>query len=142
MKFQGGVKEAAKMLAGLAPDDRRRVFDEITSRDPQMAEALKNNMVSFEDLIYLTPKMLVELLREINISDLGMALRIASQELKSFILTNVSKGIRQDIEDILLGPLQPVSKVQESAEKIMTIVRSKVDKGELVLKEGGSEEYV
>jgi flagellar motor switch protein FliG len=143
MPFEGGIKAAAAMLAGLNPEERVKVLSRIAERDPQMAEQLKKNMVTFEDLQYITQKMLVELMREISLDDLALGLRLGSDELKNFILSNVSKTIKQDIEDILNGKPQQKNIVLESQENIMKIVRAKLDKGELVFsKDGTGEEYV
>lgn len=140
-EFQGGIKGAAEMLAGLDLKSRQRVLEEIRSKDPNMAELLEKNMITFEDLVYLTPKMMVELLREIDLQKLALGLRLGSEKLKSHFLNNVSKGAREDIEDILMGPPQSVQKVEEAVEEVMEVVRAKVDRGELVLRDD-SDEYV
>jgi flagellar motor switch protein FliG len=142
MKFQGGVKEAAKMLAGLSRAAREKVLETIFKKDPRMAEALHKNMYTFDDLQYLTPMMLIELLRSVKVADMGMALRIASPEVKNFVLMNSPKMIRQEMEEILLGPLQLASKVEEAQDRIMEIVRTKVDKGELIINKESSETLV
>ena len=140
--FRGGVKEAAKMLAGLNPSQRVKVLALISQKDPQMAEALKHHMVTFEDLKLITIKMLVELTREINIADLALALRMGSEELRSFILDNVSRSMREEINEVLMGKPQAVSKVEEAMEKVMVVVRAKADKGELIFSNTDDEEYV
>jgi flagellar motor switch protein FliG len=142
MKFQGGVKEAAKMLAGLSRSAREKVLEIISKKDPNMAIALHKNMYTFEDLQYLTPLMLIELLREIKISDMGLSLRISSNELKDFIFKNSPRGIRQELEDILTGPPQLTSKVEEAQERIMNIVRVKLDKGQLIINKDSSDTLV
>ena len=142
MKFQGGVKEAAKMLAGLSRSAREKVLEIISKKDPRMALALHKSMYTFEDLKYLTQVMLIELLREIKISDMGLALRIASSDLKDFILKNSPRGMRQEMEEILLGPPQLASKVEEAQDRIMTVVRAKIDKGQLIINKDSSEKYV
>ena len=134
MVFKAGVKEAAKMLSGLDFENRERVLGIIAKQDPQMAEILKKYMVTLEDLQLLTVSMMQELLKEIDINKLGLALRIGTQELRSHFLNNVSSTIRKDIEDVLNGPPRPVSEVQQAAESILEVVRVKVDKGEIVLK--------
>ena len=142
MKFQGGVKEAAKMLAGLSRAAREKVLDIISKKDPVMAENLHKSMYTFEDLQYLTPMMLIELMRTIKVADMGIALRIASGELKDHILKNTPRGMRQEIEEILLGPPMLSSKVDDAQEKIMVIVREKIDKGQLIINKDSSETYV
>ena len=138
----GGVEEAAKMLAGLGPDERERVLALIAKQDPTMAETLRHRMVTIEDLRFLTVKMIQDLLTKIDISQLGKALRLASDELRDHILSNVSKGIREDTESVLVGPPIRVSDAQEATEAIMAVVTKMVAKGELVLDKAGSEEYV
>ena len=142
MKFQGGVKEAAKMLAGLSRSAREKILEIISKKDPRMADALHKSMYTFEDLQYLTPIMLIELLREIKIPDLGLALRISSTELKDFVMKNSPRGIRQEIEEILTGPPKLASAVEEAQERIMTIVRAKIEKGQLIINKDSSEKYV
>lgn len=142
MKFQGGVKEAAKMLAGLSKSAREKVLELISKKDPRMAEVLHKSMYTFEDLQYLTPVMLMELLREIKIADMGLALRISSNELKNFILKNSPRGIRQEVEEVLSGPPQLASKVEDAQERIMTVVRAKLDKGQLIINKDSSEKFV
>ena len=139
MVFKGGVKEAAKLLAGLDLQAQERVLNDISKKDPQMAEALRKNIITFEDLQFLTVKMLVELLQEIDIQDLALGLRLASSELKNFVLGNVSKNIRQEIEDVLLGPPKSVTQVNQAIEKIMTIVRDKTAKGQLIFNKDDEE---
>ncbi|WP_372654116.1 FliG C-terminal domain-containing protein [Halobacteriovorax sp.] len=133
MLFKGGVKEAAKMLSALSMVERERILIDIAKKDPKMAELLKQNLIVFEDLRFITVKMLVELLREINLNDLALGLRLASAELRTHILENVSTSIREEIQSVLNGKLRPVSDVEESVEKVMQVVRKKVEKGELIL---------
>lgn len=142
MKFQGGVKEAAKMLAGLSRSAREKILDIISKKDPRMAEVLHKSMYSFEDLQYLTPLMLIELLREIKIADMGLALRISSGELKDFMLKNTPRGMRQEMEEILSGPPQLASKVEDAQEKIMSVVRAKLELGVFIINKESSEKLV
>jgi flagellar motor switch protein FliG len=142
MKFDGGIKAAAKMLAGLSKAARDKVLDTILQKDPQMAHALHKSMYTFDDLQFLTPLMLLELMRAIKVKDMGMALRIASPEIKNFVLMNSPKLMRQEMEEVLLGPLQLTSKVEEAQDRIMEIVRAKIDKGELIINKESSQTLV
>ena len=142
MKFQGGVKAAAKMLAGLSKATREKILETISKKDPIMALELHKSIYVFDDLQYLTPMMMIELLRSIKVSDMGLALRIACPELKDNVLKNSPRVMRQEIEEILLGPPQLANKVEEAQEKIMFIVREKIDKGQLIIDKDSSDTYV
>lgn len=139
MPFKGGIKEAAKMLASLTTQERTRILADIAKRDPQRAEILKKEMVTLEDLKYITVKMLVELLREVKIEDLALALRLGSDDLKAHITSNVSSSMKEEINSILNTGPRPVSEVEESIEKVMQVVRKKLEKGELILSQDGEE---
>lgn len=141
MPFRGGVKEAAKLLSGLDPEGRLRVLALIAQKDPEIAELLKKNLVEFKDLILMTPKMLTEFVTWINTDDLALSLKIEEDEVRKYFMSNLPKGLRRDIEDVLNGPKVEKSKVLEAQEKILQIVREKVDQGKLVLKRD-NEEYV
>ena len=138
---KGGVKEAAKLLVGLGLKGREAVLDIIAKKDPKMAEMLKENLVQFEDLKLLTPSMLQDLLKEIDRDDLGRALRASSDQLKEFFLNSVSSSFRKDLEEILLGPPLSLDKINESKEKILELVKDKMDKGLIILKDD-DEDYV
>ena len=142
MPFSGGVLAAAKMLAGLELEERERVLETIAKKDAQMAELIKKNMVLFDDLQYLTIKMLQEFLREIDLNDLALALRKGSKDLKEFFLKNISSGMRREIEDIVNGPPCSANLVNDAEDKIMTKVRSMIDEGKLILNSDGKDEYV
>ncbi|MCK6596335.1 MAG: hypothetical protein L6Q33_14135 [Bacteriovoracaceae bacterium] len=133
-KFQGGLKEAAKMLAGLSREARDRILTVIAKKDPAMAINLEKNLFSFEDIKFLTPVMYIEFLREIKIQDFALALRMASPELKDFVFKNSPRAIRQEIEDVLLGPLQLASHVTQAEERVMAVFLRKIEKGEIIIR--------
>ena len=142
MAFNGGVKGAAKLLAGLEPVSRQRLFEELIKKDPKIVEILKKNMVSMEDLILLTVKMIQELTREIQMKDLGMALRTEKEDLRDHFLNNVSKRMKEEVEEVLNGSPQPLAKVQEAQEKILSLIRAKIEKGEIVLSKDSKDRLV
>ncbi len=137
MSFKAGVKEAAKMLAGLDMQQREKILELIVEKNPKMAETLRQNLVSIDDLKYATVKMLQEFLREVKLSDLAMALRIASEEVQNHILNSISKSMREEIKEVLDGPPQPVPEVRKSYQKVMEVIQRKAECGELILKAGG-----
>lgn len=142
MKLKGGIKEAAKMLQGLDPKARQSVLEQMIAMNPDLAEQIRTQMVTFEDLQYITPSMMRDLMRKIDMDNLALALRGTSPDLINKILGLVSSNVRKDMEDILKGKPQPLSKVQEAQAKIMEVVLVMVEKGELVLNPGDDEEYV
>lgn len=130
------------MLNGLSPTQRESVLKLMADKDPQMAEFLKSHLINFEDLKLISQKMLAELLQEIKLDDLALGLRGGSDNLKSFILDNVSQSTKDQIIDVLDGPPRKLSDVEAAIDKVMRVVRSKHEKGQLVFIDPEKDELV
>ncbi len=137
-----GVKAAVEMLQHLDLEAQQRLLADIARQDPEMSIKLKQSLITFDDLQYLTTTMMKTLLKEISLDDLGLALRGSSQELTNHLLNMFSTNMKADIEDILKGKPRALSDVMEAQKRIMTVVVKLVEKGELVLSKNKSEKYV
>ncbi len=139
---KGGIREAAKILSSFSIEERVRIFEIMIKKDPETAEIIRQNLVLFEDLLYATPKMLQELFVVVDFKDIALSLKLSSNELRDHILSNISKNNKLEIMDILEGPKVKKRDVIEAMSRVMTVVREKVERGELILSPTSSEEYV
>ena len=137
-----GLKQAIEMLQGLDLAQQQTLLADIARRDPEMAIKLRQNLVTFDDLKYLTVSMMKRLLQDIQLDDLGLALRGANQEVTDHLLNMFSTGMKRDIEDILKGKPRALSEVLEAQKKIMDVVLVLREKGEIILSKDKSERYV
>lgn len=137
-----GFKQAIEMLQGLDLAAQQSLIAEIARKDPEMAVKLKQNLVTFDDLQYITVTMMKRLLQDIQIDDLGLALRGANKELTNHLLNMFSTNMKRDIEDILKGKPRPLSEVLEAQNKIMSVVHRLREKGEIILSKDKSEKMV
>ncbi|MCM2351521.1 MAG: hypothetical protein NDI69_15975 [Bacteriovoracaceae bacterium] len=137
-----GLKQAVEMLQGLDLAAQQSLIAEIARRDPEMAIKLKQNLVTFDDLQYLTVSMMKRLLQEIDLDVLGLALRGANKDLSAHLLNMFSTNMRRDVEDILKGKPRPLSDVLDAQKKIMDVVHRLREKGEIILSKDKSEKYV
>lgn len=137
-----GLKQAIEMLQGLDLAAQQSLIAEIARKDPEMAIKLKQNLVTFDDLQYLTVSMMKRLLQDIELDVLGLALRGANKETVDHLLNMFSTNMKRDIEDILKGRPRPLSDVMEAQKKIMDVVHRLREKGEIVLSKDKSERYV
>ena len=137
-----GIKQATEMLQGLDLTAQQSVLADIARRDPEMAIKLKQNLVTFDDLQYLTVSMMKRLLQDVQLDDLGLALRGSSKEVSDHLLGMFSTGMKRDIEDILKGKPRALSEVLEAQKRIMDVVHQLRGKGEIVLSKNKSEKYV
>lgn len=137
-----GFKQAIEMLQGLDLAAQQSLIAEIARRDPEMAIKLKQNLVTFDDLQYLTVSMMKRLLQEIDLDVLGLALRGANKELSEHLLNMFSTNMRRDVEDILKGKPRSLNDVLDAQRKIMDVVHRLREKGEIVLSKDKSERMV
>lgn len=137
-----GLKQAIEMLQGLDLSAQQSIIAEIARKDPELAIKLKQNLVTFDDLQYLTVTMMKRLLQDIDLEVLGLALKGANKELTEHLLNMFSTNMRRDVEDILKGRPRPLSDVMEAQTKIMDVVHRLREKGEIVLSKEKSEKYV
>ena len=137
-----GLKQAIEMLQGLDLAAQQTLLADIARRDPEMAIKLKQNLVTFDDLRYLTVSMMKRLLQDISLDDLGLALRGANKELTDHLMSMFSTGMKRDIEDVLKGKPRALSDVMEAQKRIMDVVLKLREKGEIVLSKDKSERYV
>lgn len=132
-KFLDGLAQAQALLAKLTPNEREKIIENIKKEDPNRAIELEKGLVRMEDLKFITPKMMANLLKDVDSGDFALALRGVNKEVIDHVLSLVSESIRAGFNEILRGPPQSMDKVNEAQTKILDIVRAKVKKGELVL---------
>ncbi|MFP5386321.1 MAG: FliG C-terminal domain-containing protein [Bacteriovoracia bacterium] len=137
-----GFKQAIEMLQGLDLAAQQSLIAEIARKDPEMAIKLKQSLVTFDDLQYLTVSMMKRLLQDIDLEVLGLALRGANKETADHLLNMFSTNMKRDVEDILKGKPRPLSEVLEAQKKIMDVVLRLRDRGEIILSKDKSERLV
>lgn len=128
-----GKEEALKLLGALSQSEAKKLLEDMRSRDPEMAEFLESHLVSLEDLKYLSASQLMAFIRDLDLEELGIALKTVDKEVTDKILSLVSTGIKLDIEDGLKGPPRRLSEVTEAQDKILRILKDKIDGGSIVI---------
>jgi flagellar motor switch protein FliG len=118
------------------------VLDQVSEKDTQLSDQIKNLMFVFEDLSSLDDKSLQRLLREVDIKQLSLALKAASPELKTKIMGTMSQravaGLKEAME--FLGPVR-MRDVEAAQTDIVSKVRALEETGEIVLS-GGSDDLL
>lgn len=136
----GGVESLAEILNRVDRNTEKRILEDLEGIDQALATDIRNLMFVFEDIIRLDDKSVQRLLREVDVKDLGLALKGANDELRDVFFRNMSekagKLLQDDIE--MMGPvlMKDVSEVQT---KIVGVVRALEQAGEIIIL-GNSEE--
>ena len=136
----GGPKVVADMLNHSGRSVEKNVLDQMDAQDPHIAEAVRNLMFVFNDMVKLTDRELQIVLREIDVPDLVVALKAASQELLNRVLNNCSERVRESlIEEIeFIGPMR-LSDVEAVQLRIVKLVRQLEERGEITIVRGDAD---
>jgi len=139
----GGSKTAAEIINFLGATAEVSLLDSIREEDPELAQAIEDQMFTFDDLINLDDKAIQLLLREIQSEDLVIALKGAEPGLRDKIFRNMSQRaaetVREDLE--AKGPVK-LSEVETQHKEILKIVRRLADAGQIAIGGGGGDEFV
>lgn len=138
-KFLGGVDEMARALALLNKDERGRILKDVAKQDPALCERIIQKLVSLNDLVLLSPKMMSYFLSQVELLKLGQALKLYPQDLREHLYMRVSTRMAQELKQIIEVDKIPASKAQESHLHIMSILRKLIDEGKIVIRKDDEE---
>ena len=130
----GGVKTAAAVLNALDKNVSKVVLMSIEERNPELAQMIQQKMFTFEDLSGVEPPALQRILREVDLGELSIALKSASDRLKGVLLGSISKRAAETVnEEInLMGPVK-LRDIESAQNRIIEIVRRLEAEGEIDL---------
>ncbi|MBV71188.1 MAG: hypothetical protein CMH52_07530 [Myxococcales bacterium] len=112
----------------------RSLLESLTRVAPGLAEALKQAMFRFEDLVYADSKGLQLLVGKLNRKTLLYALRATSDDLKSALFDSMSARAAKDIKEEL-GYMDRVrrSDVRAAQTRVTDLARKMIQDGHLVV---------
>jgi flagellar motor switch protein FliG len=139
----GGIEPVVDILNRVDRGTERTILEALAEEDPELADQIKSRMFVFEDVVGLDNKSIQRILREVDVKDLGLALKTSSEELKELILKNMSKRAAEMLQEDMqmLGPVR-LRDVEEAQQKIVNIIRQLEDSGELVIARGKEDEMI
>lgn len=143
MQKAGGVETVASILNFVDRQTEKGIFTALEEEDSELVENIRRLMFVFEDILSVNDRGVQAMLKEVESADLVLALRTASDELKSKILGNMSERagtlIREEME--YMGPVR-LSDVEAAQRRIVDIVRRLEDAGEIVIGGRGEKDLV
>lgn len=123
-----GLKMAIELLNSLDATSREKLLANMMQQDPAMAQKLKNNLFTFEDIIKFGERTMQSLIKRISTKTLALALRNASEQLKSHFYKNMSQRaaqlLKEDSEN--MGP-QKLSEVRAAQQDIIDLAKQSVE---------------
>lgn len=138
-----GFKNLADLMNRLDPAAAREILETIESSNPELAISIRDLMFTFENFIEVPEPDLRELMGAIDKKTLTIALKGASEDLKTRIFRTMSSRavemLKEDSE--MMGPVRGKDVAKAQAEMI-AIARKLESEGKIVLRSQGEDEYV
>jgi flagellar motor switch protein FliG len=130
----GGVQAVAEILNVIDRATERALLDNLSQEDPDLVEEIRRLMFVFEDITKFPDRDIQSVLKHVESSQWAMALKGASEDLKTKILNNMSKRASALLEEEMeyLGPVR-ASNVEQTQQQIVDIIRRLEDTGEITI---------
>jgi flagellar motor switch protein FliG len=138
-----GSKNVAELMNRLDPVAARDILENLDRDEPDLASSIRDLMFTFEDFLGVQEFELRELMNLLDKKTLMIALKGASEEVRShFYRTMSSRAVEMLKEDSeVMGPIRSKDVAKAQAE-IVAIARKLESEGKMVLKSEGADEYV
>ena len=129
----GGVDAIVSILNSVDRGTEKHIMETLEVEEPELAD----------EILSLDDRAIQRVLRDVDNSDLALALKGATEEVQNVILNNLSKRlavmIKEDME--YMGPVR-MKDVEEAQQKIVNIIRKLEDSAEIVIARGGGDEII
>jgi flagellar motor switch protein FliG len=128
----GGLKTAADVLNAMDRNFSDPLLSELDRRNPELSQAIRHKMFTFEDLITLDVTALQKVMREVDMRDLAAALKGASAKVKDALLGCISKRAADTVKEEIsfLGSVKKKD-IEAAQLRVVDSVRRLESEGEL-----------
>jgi flagellar motor switch protein FliG len=132
----GGVKSAADLLNAMDKNLSKTLLMSLEERNPELGQAIRQKMFTFEDLRGLEPSSIQKVLREVDMRDLAVSLKTASDQLRGTLLGSISKRAAETVNEEMsfMGALK-LKDIEGAQMRIIEVVRRLEGEGEIELGE-------
>ena len=138
-----GFDSLLDILTKVDGKTEKNIIKFLEDKNNILAERLKANMITFEDIENIDDMSIQKILKEVNIKDVAIALKGADDNISSIILKNQSsraaQALREEIS--LLGALK-VSQVEEAKRNIVKIIRRLEQEGVISINKGSEDDIL
>ena len=137
----GGIDYVADVMNNLDRTSEKNIFDGLSDQD--LADEIRKRMFVFEDIITMDDRSVQRFVRDCDPRDLVLALKTANEEVSKKLLTNMSTRMAQNIKDDLeITTNVKLKDVEDAQQRIVDIIRSLEEKGEIVIAKGGKDDII
>ena len=138
-----GFKSVAELMNRLDSNAAHMILETIEQEEPKLSLEIRSLMFTFDDFLQIPEQSLRELMGQVDKRALAVALKGASEELRTCIFRTMSSRavdmLKEEID--VLGPVRG-KEVAKAQQEIVGLARKLESEGKLVLKNDGNDEYI
>ncbi len=137
----GGVQPVAEMLNVMDKNTETSIMSRLEEKDPLLAEEIRKLMFVFDDIVKIDDRGIQSLLKEVPNDKLILALKTASEDIRTKIFKNISARAAEMLKEDLnnMGPSR-LSDVEQAQQEIVNAARRLEAEGKILIARGGSED--
>ncbi len=137
----GGAPAVAEILNVSDRATERLILDSLANDNAELVDEIRRLMFVFEDIQKLGDKEIQTILKNVETSQWALALKGASQTLQDKVMKNMSQRAAEILKEEMgfLGRVK-LSDVESTQQKVVDIVRSLEESGQLVRPSSNGEE--
>ncbi len=143
MTQAGGPKALVDLLNRVDRQTERLIMESLEDDTPELAEQIKNMMFVFEDIVQLDDRAIQAIMREVDMKELGTALKGVGGAVADKIYRNMSERavgmLKEDME--FMGPVR-LRVVEEAQQKVVNVIRKLEESGEITVSRSGEEDML
>ena len=139
----GGIESIVEILNASDRATERNVLETLETRNSDLVDEIRRKMFVFEDIVKLDKRAMQRVLKDVEQSEITIALKNASPEVTKLIFDNMSTRLRDMIKEDMeyMGPVR-VRDVEDAQQKIVNVIRKLQDAGEIVISRGSEDELI
>ncbi len=140
---QGGVKDLASMLNNADRHTEQSILGALEERDAELAERVRELMFVFEDIVTLDQRAVQEILRQVDMKQVAVALKGVGDDVRETVERILSERARESLsEEIeLLGPVR-IREVEAAQGEVVRRIRQLEDEGVIDIERAGEDEFI
>ncbi len=139
----GGVKSLVDILNFSDRATERNILEYFDEKDGDLADDVRKLMFVFEDIVLLDDRAIQQLLKEVEMKDIALALKMGNDGVRTKIFANMSSRAAEMLQEDMdfMGPVRRRT-VEEAQGRIVAVVRRLEETGKIQVSRGsaGSED--
>jgi flagellar motor switch protein FliG len=137
-----GFEIAAGLLKKAPKATAQQVIEEVAKQDTALAEKVKQNLLTFEDLANLDDRGMRNLLKGVDGQVLAKSLKGATEEIRARVFNNLSeRAATMMSEDIESLPPMRLAEVEEARRAVLEVASTLLAEGKAIMV-GGTDDTI